>query len=126
MARDGWPTNGDLRSALLSRGWEFEFTQAVDLLERLVGHEWSLAQGETEVGNARQIGVGLNGPFGAERIRFAPSSKLAPTASQVQAISWTNQPHPPAAMIDGLLQPPLAQRDQLRHQPQVLLRHIDR
>ncbi len=75
MAGIGWPTNDDLRSALLNRGWEFEFSQAVTLLERFT---------------TNAISSGLRGPFAGERIRFAPSVKLAPTASEVQSIARVN------------------------------------
>ena len=72
MAGAGWPTDGSLKAALLSRGWEFEFPQAVMLLERL---------------QAGAAPAGKWGPFADEAIRFVPSSKLAPTACTVQTIT---------------------------------------
>lgn len=72
LAGAGWSTNGSLKAALLSRGWEFEFPQAVMLLEQL---------------QAGAVPAGKWGPFGEEAIRFAPASKLAPTACTVQTIA---------------------------------------
>lgn len=71
MAGAGWSTADALRVALLRRGWEFEFSQAVTLLERFY---------------APATGVGGSGPFADELIRFRPSPSLTPSSKQIREI----------------------------------------
>jgi len=77
MASDGWPTTAALTSALLRRGWEFDFTQAVALLERLLSLE---------------VRPGHAGPHSAERLRFGPSARLVPSANQIRSIADEGDP----------------------------------
>ncbi|MCP5069582.1 MAG: type VI secretion system baseplate subunit TssG [bacterium] len=77
MAPDGWSTAAALTSALLSRGWEFDFTQAVALLERLL---------------ALEVRPGHSGPHSMERLRFCASPRLAPSASQIRSIADEGDP----------------------------------
>jgi type VI secretion system protein ImpH len=68
---------GRLLDRLLTRGWEFDFFQAVWLLERYVG-------GRTPVGN--------RGPVGEEAFRFRPDVSVGFPATDVRRITRRTYP----------------------------------
>ena len=74
MASTGRTANDDLKQVLLARPWEFEFAQAVSLLQQAV---------------SPNVAVGEGAPFREEMIRFAPSPRLAPSAAEVRRIDRT-------------------------------------
>jgi len=88
MAGLGRHTADDLKAALLTRAWQFEFWQAVRLLERLLPD---------------RVPTGHSGPFRQEGLRFVPRTRLKPAANMLDRIRRLEESDDSAATFELLV-----------------------